>query len=260
MGVSIHATAIVEKGAKLGHNVEVGPYAFIGKNVTLGDETKVFSHALITGHTKLGKRCTVWSFATIGSIPQDLKYKGEASELICGDDNKFREYCNISTGTEEGGAKTLIGNNNLFMVNTHVAHDCTIGNSCILANGVSLGGHITLGDHINIGGHSACHQFIHMGSYSIIGGGSIVVQDVPPCSIVHGNHAKPYGINIIGLKRNLFPKEEIQRAREIYKLIYRSELTVENSIKNIQSKIPPSQTKNLFIHFLENRSERGIVR
>ena len=260
MGVSIHATAIVEKGAELGHNVEVGPYAFVGKNVTLGDETKIYPHGIVAGKTQLGQRSKVWPFATIGATPQDLKYKGENSKLICGNDNKFREYCNISTGTAEGGFETKIGDNNLFMVNTHVAHDCMIGDSCILANGVSLGGHIKIGNHVNIGGHTACHQFIHIGSYSITGGGSIVVQDVLPCSIVHGNHAKPYGINIIGLKRNAFSKEDIQCARDIYKLVYRSKLTVENSIKMIKETISQSQTKTLFINFLKSRSERGLVR
>jgi UDP-N-acetylglucosamine acyltransferase len=260
MGVSIHATAIVEKGAFLGNDVNIGPYSFVGKDVVLGDRTKIYSHAVLKGHTSLGNDCTVWPFATLGTEPQDLKYQGEESLLVCGDENSFREYCNVSIGTALGSGKTSIGSRNLFMIHTHIAHDCVVGNSCVFANGVSLGGHVVVGDYVILGGHSAFHQFTNIGSYSISGGGSVVVQDVLPCSVVQGNHAKPFGINKIGLERNSFSQEMIASVRKMYKIIYRSHFTLEESICEIHKNIPPSKPRDLILNFLSSPSARGLVR
>lgn len=259
MGVSIHATAIVEKGAYFGNDVNIGPYSFVGKDVVLGDRTRVHSHAVLKGHTSLGSDCLVWPFATLGTEPQDLKYGGEESLLVCGDKNSFREYCNISTGTAAGSGKTVVGSGNLFMIHTHVAHDCEVGNSCVFANGVSLGGHVTVGDYAILGGHSAFHQFTHIGSYSISGGGSVVVQDVLPYSVVQGNHAKPFGVNKVGLERHDFSKESIAQVRKMYKIIYRSRNTLEESIREIKA-LPPSEPKKLILNFLTSPSARGLIR
>lgn len=260
MGVSIHSTAIVEKGAYLGCDTSVGAYSFIGKKVIIGDRTQVLSHAVLTGRTNLGADCKVWPFASIGSNPQDLKYKGEDSLLVCGDKNFFREYCNISTGTAQGGNKTVVGSGNLFMINTHIAHDCVVGDSCVFANNVSLAGHIVVGDSVVLGGHSAYHQFINIGSYSISAGGSVVVQDILPCSIVHGNHAKPSGINVIGLTRNSFSREVIDSVKKMYKIIYRSQMTLERATQEITQTIPSSQIKTLILNFLMSPSLRGLAR
>ena len=260
MGVSIHATAIVEKGAFLGSDVTVGPYSFIGKKVVLGDRTKILSHSVVIGKTTLGEECTVWPFASLGSDPQDLKYKGEDTSLVCGDRNRFREYCNVSTGTDSGDGITVIGEDNLFMINTHIAHDCHVGSSCVFANGVSLGGHVIVGDHVTLGGHSAFHQFTNIGSYAISAGGSVVVQDVLPCSIVHGNHAKPSGVNMIGLSRNNFSPDSIKFVRRMYKIIFRSKMTVEESTDKILESVPPSDARSLILDFLGRPSSRGLAR
>lgn len=260
MGVSIHATAIVEKGAYLGEDVVVGPYSFVGSKVTLGDRVKILSHGVISGKTSIGSDSTIWPFATLGAEPQDLKYDGEETALICGSHNRFREYCNISIGTESGSGSTVVGSNNLFMINTHIAHDCHVGSHCVFANGVSLGGHVIVGDHVVLGGHSAFHQFTHVGSYSISGGGSVVVQDVLPFAMVQGNHAKPTGVNVVGLMRKDFSRDAIKSIRAMYKLIFRSSLTLDESVKKIEVSIPSSPMKALVLDFIERPNSRGLAR
>jgi UDP-N-acetylglucosamine acyltransferase len=257
--VYIHPTAIVEKGCQLGVNVSIGPYSIIGPQVVLEDHVQVHSHATVYGKTRLGANSKVWPFATLGSDPQDLKFKGENTELVCGKNNSFREYCNISKGTDHGGGKTNIGSDNLFMVNTHVAHDCLIGNYNIFANGVSLAGHIEVDDKVILGGHSACHQFIKIGSYAMLAGGSMVSQDVPPFIIVHGNHAKPLGINIIGLKRNNFSKKIIAEIKLIFKHLYQSNHTLLEAVEKIKKLSMNHYATELLVNFV-GRSTRGICR
>ena len=255
----IHPTAIIEDNVELGNNVEIGPYAIIKSGVSLKDNVIIKSHAIISGSTTIGENSVVWPFATIGSQPQDLKYKGEKSTLICGSNNIFREYCNISGGTNHGGGITKIGSHNLFMINTHVAHDCIIGNHCILVNGVSLAGHIEVDDYAILGGHSACHQFIKVGTFAMLAGGSMVSQDVLPYSVVHGNHAKPIGVNLIGLNRHSFSPDNIANIKKMYKLIYRSQFSIAKAKEEIAINIKESKEKTTILNFLE-RSNRGLCR
>lgn len=255
----IHPTAIIDKGAELGTNVVIGPYSIIGAKVKIDDNCIIESHVHIKGRTTLGKGNHIWSFASIGTEPQDLKFKGEDTELICGENNLIREYVNLSIGTQGGGGKTIVGSGNLFMVGTHVAHDCIIGNDCIIANGVSLGGHVEIGNKAVLGGHAAFHQFTKIGDLAMIAGGSIVVQDVPPYCMVHGNHASPSGLNMIGLKRAGFSSENITSVKAMYRLLYSSGLTLDDAIETILREVSPSLSRNVFIEFLK-KSNRGICR
>ena len=254
----IHNTAIVADTAEIGSGVTIGPYSIIGPHVKIGDNTTIDSHVVIDGRTTIGSGNRIWRFASIGTEPQDLKFKGEPGELFIGDNNMIREYVNMSIGTEHGGMKTIVGSGNLFMVNVHVGHDCIIGDKCIFANGVSLAGHVELGDHIFMGGHSAIHQFCKMGSYSMTAGGSTVVQDVPPFVAVHGLRASPSGLNLILMKRQGFAKEQINQVKEIYKTIYRSNFTLDEAKEKI-ANIGTDGHPKLFLDFL-NSSTRGIAR
>ena len=258
--VNIHPTAVVDKNAYLGCGVKIGPYSVIGPNVTLGDGVEIKSHVVVEGNTKIGTGTVVWPFATLGSRPQDLKFTGEESQLIIGENNLIREYCNISLGTVAGGSKTVIGSNNLFMVYTHIAHDCLIGDHCIFANSVSLGGHIEVGNRVVFGGHVACHQFIKIGSFAMLGGGAIVVQDVPPYVMVHGNHAKPVGVNSIGLRRAKLNKQLISDIKSMYKILYKTQNSTQKSAEIIKSEIKDSSYKKTFTDFLASVSQRGLCR
>lgn len=259
METKIHPSAVVDKKARLGVGVEVAPFAVIGPKAILGDGVKVSSHVVISGRTTIGARTRIWPFASIGTEPQDLKFGGEDAELICGEDNMFREYVNISIGTDGGGGKTVIGSKNLLMVNTHIAHDCIIGDECIIANGVSLAGHVEVGHKAVLGGHSAVHQFSKVGDLAMLAGGSIVVQDVPPYCTVSGNHASSSGLNLTGLRRAGFKREMISEVKAMYKLLYRSNLTVDDAIIQMRETLSDSEPLNAFISFLQN-STRGVCR
>lgn len=254
----IHETAIVAKTAKLGVGVEVGPYSIVGPNVEIGDHTWVDSHVVIDGFTTIGVQNKIWRFASIGTLPQDLKYKGEEARLEVGDQNLIREYVNVSIGTEHGGMLTKVGSKNLFMVNVHVGHDCVVGDNSIFANGVSLAGHVELGNHVFMAGHSAIHQFCQMGSYSMAAAGSIVTQDVPPFVMVEGNRASPHGLNSILMKRQGFSSEEMNIAKKVYKYLYRKQLTLEDALLSI-SDLGKNEITEMFHQFFE-RSSRGICR
>ncbi|MFK7825425.1 MAG: acyl-ACP--UDP-N-acetylglucosamine O-acyltransferase [Oligoflexales bacterium] len=258
-GTNIHPTAIVDKAAELGLGVKVGPYSIIGPKVVLGDEVQIDSHVVVDGRTWIGARTHIFPFASVGTEPQDLKYEGEDSELICGENNVIREYSNLSIGTVGGGGKTVVGSGNLFMVNTHVAHDCIVGDHCIFANGVSLGGHIEVGDRAVIGGHSALHQFVKIGHLAMLAGGSIVVQDVPPFCTVAGNHASPSGLNSIGLRRAGLEREHVKAIKSMYKILFQMSLSLEDAIAMMDAEIPTSDHKNIFLNFLR-ASKRGICR
>ncbi|MRJ01999.1 MAG: acyl-ACP--UDP-N-acetylglucosamine O-acyltransferase [Epsilonproteobacteria bacterium] len=210
----IDPTAIIEKGAQLGEGVRIGPYAYIGKDVVLGDRCEVMSHAVIEGRTTIGEGCRIFHHAVVGSIPQDLKYRGEEVELIIGKNNIIREFTLINPGTAGGGGKTVIGNGNLLMGYVHVAHDCKIGNGCILANAATLAGHVELGDFVVIGGMTPIHQFVRVGEYAMIAGASALSQDIPPYCLAEGNRARLRGLNLTGLRRRLGGKviDELKRA------------------------------------------------
>ena len=204
----IHDTAIISKTSKLGDNVEIGAYSIIGPNVKISNNTKIHSHVNITGNTSIGSSNEIFPFSSIGTPPQDLKYKGEKNSLIIGDNNKFREYVNINPGTEQGGGVTKIGNNNLFMVYCHVAHDCTVSNNIVLANNVQVGGHVTIQNNAIIGGSCAVHQFSRIGESSMIGGMTGVLSDVIPFGLSLGNRNSLAGLNLIGLRRAKVSNDE----------------------------------------------------
>ena len=254
-----HVTAHIHKLAELGKGVVIGPNAVIGPHVQLGDGVKVGAGAIVTGNTVIGKETVVSPYATVGSAPQDLKYAGEDTKLVVGEYNQIREYVNISIGTSDGGGVTSIGNHNLIMVYSHVAHDCHIGNHCVLANSVQLAGHVIVKDHVIFGGMSGAHQFVSFGERVMVGAGSIVVQDVPPFCMVQGDRAKITGLNTIGLNRAGLTAEEINHVKLMYKFVYNEYLTVDAAIQKIEQEIPISEYRKQFTSFLKS-CERGICR
>ena len=257
--VKIHPTAVVEKGAQLGKGVQIGPFCVVGPKVVLEDYVKLDSHVTVSNKTTIGTKSVVYQFSTIGVYPQDLKFKGEDTELIIGPENSFRQYSNVSIGSEAGGGKTTIGRRNLFMVYSHVAHDCKIADNCIFANGVSLAGHVEVQSNAVIGGHAAVHQFCKVGYRSMTGGGSMVVQDVPPFTMVQGDRAKPIGLNIVGLKRAGLSPDDIKDIKSMYRLLYSENLTVDDALARMENELKPSQYLKIFSDFLK-AAERGVCR
>ena len=255
----IHQTAIIDSQAELASGVEVGPYSIIGPQVKIGKNTKIGPHVVIDGWTHIGEGCTVFQFASIGALPQDLKYKGEESWVIMGNNNTIREFVTINRGTSWSQGKTTIGNNNFFMAYSHVAHDCKIGNHVILANAATLAGHITIEDCAIVGGLVGVHQFVRLGCHSIIGGGSGVNKDVPPYMMANGQRAKLYGLNTTGLQRHHFSEEALTNLKKAYRIIFRSGLTLEKASDQLAHEVENSPEVKHLIHFIES-SERGITR
>ncbi|MEI6124920.1 MAG: acyl-ACP--UDP-N-acetylglucosamine O-acyltransferase [Pseudomonadota bacterium] len=255
----IHETAVISKKAEIAENVDIGPYTVIGDEVKIGRGTKIASHVVINGPTTIGTNCNFFQFASIGEIPQDLKFKGERTELILGNNNTIREYVTLNRGTEGGGRITSLGDNNLIMAYCHIAHDCTIGNNIIMSNGATLAGHIIIEDHAIIGGLTGIHQFVRIGSYAMIGGLTAVPQDVPPYVISAGERAKLNGINIIGLKRNGFSPDVISELKAAYRIFFRSRLTIQKAIQTIEEEGLKSEEVQYMIHFIL-KSERGVLR
>ena len=255
----IHPTAIISKSAKLDSSVEVGPYSVIHDNVMIDSNTVIESHAVIKNHTTIGKNNHIYQFASIGEDPQDLKYKGEDSELIIGDNNIFREYSTVNRGTVTGINKTIIGSNNLFMAYTHVAHDCVIKDHCILSNAASLAGHVTLGKSVSLGGFTLVHQFCDIGDYAFSGLGTVISRDVTPFTLVAGNHAQAYKINSAGLKRKGFSDEVIRSLEKTFKLFVKSKSNRSQVNESFKKLGIDCQEVDYFIDFV-NSSERGITR
>jgi len=255
----IHPTSIVEEGAVIGAGVHIGPFCYIGANVTIGAGTELKSHIVINGHTTLGENNQIYQFATIGEANQDLKYAGEPTRVEIGDRNRIRESVTIHRGTTQGNGVTKVGSDNLLMVNTHVAHDCIIGNRVILANNATLAGHVSVDDYAIIGGLAAVHQFCVIGAHVMVGGCSGVAQDVPPYVIAQGNHATPFGINIEGLKRRGFDKDTQHAIRNAYKLLYRSGKTLDEAKPEIEALAAQYPAVQVFVDFFA-RSTRGLIR
>ena len=253
----IHKTAIIDSKAKISENVKVGPYTVIGPNVEIGENTEIYSHVNISGYTKIGKNNKIYPFASIGNDPQDLKYSGEKTNLEIGDSNKIREYVTINPGTKGGGGLTKIGNNCLFMVSAHIAHDCLVGNNVILANNVPLGGHANVDDYAIIGGNSAVQQFTRVGKSAMIGGMCGVVRDVIPYGIAHGNRSILQGLNLIGLRRNNIPNKEILILSEAYKEIFKSENLTEN-LSNLSNEFKDNILVAEVVGFIEKDKKRPI--
>lgn len=256
--MTIHSTAIVSKDAVIGNNVEIGPYAVIGANVTIGDGCKIGAHAVIEGETIIGKNNVFYPFVSIGLDPQDVKYKGENTKLVIGDNNKIREFCSIHRGTVAAG-ETRIGDNNLFLAYGHIAHDCKVGNNCIFSNNATLAGHVEVEDYVIIGGLTPIHQFVKVGSHVMIGGASAVNQDIVPFVIAEGNKAKTHGVNMVGLKRRGFTDEDIEIIKDGYKIVFRSKMMLSTALSELKAKYPDNEHINYFIEFI-NKSERGICR
>jgi len=255
----IHPTAMVHPGAELSSEVEIGPYCYVGEHVRIEAGTRVGDHARVEGWTHIGEGCQLYPFAVVGAAPQDLKYRGEPTELSVGPRNVFREFCTIHRGTVPGGGRTLIGSDNVFMAYSHVAHDCRIGNHVILANAATLAGHIEIQDHAIIGGLVAIHQYVRVGAYAMVGGFSGIAQDVPPYTLASGSRAKLYGINVVGLKRHGFPKETIQALRRAYRILFRSSLVLQAAVEKVRQELPSLAEIENLIRFVQE-SKRGICR
>ena len=253
----IHKTSIIDPKAKISERVKIGPYSVIGPNVEIGQDTEIQSHVNITGNTKIGKKNKIYPFASIGNDPQDLKYHGEETKLQIGDNNKIREYVTINPGTKGGGGLTKVGNNCLFMVSAHVAHDCLVGNNVILANNVPLGGHAHVDDYAIIGGNSAVQQFTRVGKAAMIGGMCGVVRDVIPYGIAHGNRSILQGLNLIGLRRKNIPNKEIMILSEAYKEIFKSENLTEN-LSNLSNEFKDNGLVSEVVGFIEKDKKRPI--
>jgi len=256
--MQIHPTALVSKKAELGKGVIVGPYSVIDDNVIIGEGTKVGAHCVIEGNTTIGKNCELFTGVVAGSRPQDLKFKGGKVFLEIGDNNIIREYCTLNPATEEG-LKTTIGNNNLLMAYSHIAHDCKVGNDCVLANNCTLAGHVTIEDKVVIGGIVAIHQFVRVGMLSITGGCSKIVQDIPPFSTCDGHPARVYGLNLIGLRRKGISNASIKQLDQAFKIIFNSGLSVKHAIEKVEKELEKSQELTYLVNFAKN-SERGLTR
>jgi len=252
----IHKTAIVDTKAKIGKNVQIGPYSFIGPNVEIGENTIIQSHVNISGNTKIGRENKIYPFVSIND-PQDLKYNGESTNLIIGDNNKIREYVTINPGTVTGGGKTFIGNNCLFMIASHIAHDCKVGNNVIIANNVPLGGHVVIEDNVVIGGNSAVQQFTRIGKMAMIGGMTGVLHDVIPYGLSTGNRNSLQGLNLIGLRRAKFENKDILGLSDAYKEIFATKNIIENISKLNNSYLNNQLVKNV-IDFITKDKKRSI--
>lgn len=260
IGVNIHPTALVEKGAELDVSVQVGPYAIIGKNVKIGKGTHVHAHALIQGYTTIGQENEIFSFSSVGNPPQDLKYKGEPTLLEIGDKNIVREYATLQPGTVQGGGKTIIGNGNLLMAYSHVAHDCIVGNSNVLANGVQLAGHVTINNMVTLGGLSAIHQFVRIGDMAMTGGGSMVALDIPPYCMAEGNRASLRGLNLIALQRRNVSSEARNAIKAVFKIVFlETHPTVAEALTKVSDDMLAYPEVKNFVEFIRN-SKRGVTR
>ena len=259
--INKHHTSIISEKTVLGSNVTIGPYCIINENVKIGNNVNLKAHVYIDGNTTIGDNCTFFPYCSIGTSPQDLKYKGEESTLKIGNNNIFREYVTINPGTEGGGLKTVIKDNCLFMINAHVAHDCKIGNNVIMVNNASLAGHVILEDYAIMGALSGAHQFCRIGKHSMIGGLSGVDSDVIPYGTVIGNRAYLSGLNIIGLKRRGFSKDIIQDLRKAYGLLFSSqEGTFSDRVNEVSEEFLDNEPIQEIVQFLKSEKSRSICK
>lgn len=254
----VHASAIVDDGAELGDGVVVGPFCTIGPDVVLGDGVKLVSHAVVAGRTAIGPNTVVHPFASIGTPPQDLKYRGEPSRLEIGANNVIREHVTMNPGTEGGGMLTRIGDNGLFMAGAHVAHDCVLGDNVILVNDAALGGHVKIGDFAIVGGLSGVHQFCRIGAHAIVGAESMVAQDVIPYGSVTGERARLVGLNMEGLARLKLPQDDIQALRTAYRLLFAAEGTLAERLEDVSRMYSDNAAVMDIVSFIRADSSRAI--
>ncbi|HDS09184.1 MAG TPA: acyl-ACP--UDP-N-acetylglucosamine O-acyltransferase, partial [Firmicutes bacterium] len=253
----IHPTAIINN-AELGADCEVGPYVILGDNVKVGDRTRLVANVFVDGDTEVGSDCIFFPYSSIGTLPQDLKYTPCKSYVKIGNNNTFREFVTVNRATEPD-TFTLIGHNNLFMAYSHVAHNCRVGDFNVFANVATLAGHVVIGNHVILGGLVGVHQFCHLGDFAIIGGATAVRKDVVPYGTVQGEPARVRGLNLVGLKRNNFSSDKIEELKEIYKVLFFSELNTQQSLDKLESDFQKTEELNMIIEFIK-KSDRGIVK
>ena len=258
MTENIHPNAVVDPAAKIGKDVVIGPFCSVGPNVVLGDRVKLISHVAVDGHTTIGEDTIVYPFASLGHAPQDLKYKGEESRLIIGARNKIREHVTMNTGTADDKMETVVGDNCLFMVGSHVAHDCVVGNNVILANNATLAGHVTVGDFAILGGLSAVHQFTRIGPYAMIGGMSGVEHDVIPYGLVKGERAFLAGLNYVGLERRGFTKDRVQRLMKAYRELFGNGGTLAERTEKIANDYTDEELVMRLVQFVREKESRSL--
>jgi len=254
----IHSTAVVADGAVIGEGCTIGPFSVIGPHVRLGKSNRVMSHVVLDGHTEFGDYNTIYQFASIGAAPQDLKYRGEPSTVTIGNRNIIREYVTIQPGTCGGGMKTTVGDQNLLMGATHVGHDTIVGNGNIIANGAALAGHVTVGSYVTIGGLCGIHQFVRLGDYSFLGGGAMVVKDIPPYCIAQGDRAVLSGLNVVGLERRGFSAATVQRIKALYRQMFLSQGVWKEKLSEAETSVKDFPEGAFFVDFLK-KSDRGIT-
>lgn len=254
----IHPTAVIQSGAEIGADVDIGPYSVIGKDVKIGKGTWIASHVVIDGWTTIGEGCKIHQFSSIGAPPQDISYKGDKTEALIGNNNVVREFVTIHRATAKQNKKTVIGDNNFLMAYVHIAHDCIIGNNVVMANAATLAGHVRVEDNAIIGGLVAIHQFANIGAYAIVGGASAITHDVPPYVMAVGNRAKLYGLNKVGLRRQGFSREEIDILKKAYNILFRSGLTLKDAVGKLEDMKQSIHVERL-LEFIKN-SKRGITR
>jgi UDP-N-acetylglucosamine acyltransferase len=257
--MSIHETAIIDPAADIADDVEIGPWSIIGPDVTIGPGCWIGPHVIITGRTTLGKNNRVYQFNSIGEAPQDMKYAGEDTELVIGDNNLIREFCTLNRGTVQDGGVTRIGNDNWIMAYVHIAHDCTLGNRIIMGNNASLAGHVTVGDWAIISGFSQIHQFCDIGAHSFISFNGLVNRSVPPYVTVSAEKSRPRGVNTEGLRRRGFTPEQIQNVRRAYKVLYRSKLPLEEAREQLGAMAEDAEELRILIDFIDGH-DRSLIR
>ena len=255
----IHPTALVDAGARIAGDVDIGAYSIVGPDVTIGAGTRIGPHVVVTGRTVIGARNRIFQFASVGEIPQDRKYGGEPTATVIGDDNVIREFVTIHAGTAQDRGVTTIGNGNWFLAYTHVAHDCVVGDATTFSNNAQIAGHVTIGDYAVLGAYAGVHQFCRVGAHAMVAAGAIVLQDVPPFVTVSGYPAKPAGTNNEGLRRRGFSAADIATVRRAYKTLYREALPLEQARTALAQAANDAPLLAPLVAFLET-SNRGIVR
>ncbi|MEW5703368.1 MAG: acyl-ACP--UDP-N-acetylglucosamine O-acyltransferase [Pseudomonadota bacterium] len=258
MTISAHPTALVDPKARLGEDVTIGPYCCIGPDVELGNGVQLIAHVVVAGRTKIGEKTQVYPYASLGHPPQDMKYKGEPSELIIGSHNIIREHVTMNPGTEAGGMVTRVGSHCLFMIATHVAHDCKVDDHVVMANNATLGGHVKVGEYAIIGGLSAVHQYVRIGKHVMVGGMSGVENDIIPYGSVMGNRAHLSGLNIIGLKRRSFSRDAIHTLRNAYRLLFAEEGTMAERLADVSTLFKDHEAVQDIVNFIKADSSRSI--
>ena len=257
--MNIHPTAIVSPDVNIGKGATIGAYSVIGRQVRIGSNTAISSHVVIEAGTEIGENCQISQFSCIGGVPQDLKFKGEITRVVIGNFNNIREFVTINRATVDDIGVTMIGDHNLIMAYCHVAHNCHLANNIVLANGTNLAGHVIIEDYAVVGGLTGVHQFTHIGAHSMIGGASAVNKDVPPYVTASGNHARLYGLNLIGMKRRGFSAEVLQALKDSYRIIFRSSMLLSQAIAQVRNDVPDFVEVRHFLDFIQ-KSKRGVCR